>query len=121
MDVIHRFRDYPSKFIYSVSVLGLCLLCFIQRAELLVGLFSLVLFLVFCDDFHLQGRLRSICCKKGWFVASAGVVILSSTCATNFSLWAISGSCDGTVSTVCSVDILAYFGGKSKGRRKLAP
>ena len=117
--------DYPSKFIYSVSVLGLCLLCFYstKNPELLVGfIFVGVVFWFFATIFIYRAALGLFAVKEGWFVASAGVVILSSTCAALTFLYGQSPALVIVLlCTVCSVDILAYFGGKSKGRRKLAP
>ena len=82
-----------------------------------------MLFFGFLRRFSFTGAaLGLFAVKEGWFVASAGVVILSSTCAALTFLYGQSPALVIVLlSTVCSVDTLAYFGGKSKGRRKLAP
>ena len=120
-------RDYLSKLIYSTLVLALCVLCFysaksseLLSAFVLMGVvfwfFVTILIYRAAEDpglFRIEG---------GWFFACAGVVILSSTCASLIYLYEQSSALlIVLLSTVCSVDTFAYFGGKSKGRRKFVP
>ena len=120
-------RDFWSKLIYSTLVLGLCVLCFYfaKSPELLTTfIFIGVIFWLFAMIFihraaEEPGLSRTV---GGWFFASAGVVILSCTCASVIYLYEQSSALLLVLlSTVCSVDTLAYFGGKSKGRRKFVP
>ena len=119
--------DYLSKLIYSALVVGLCVLCFysaenpeLQIVFILIG----VVFWFFAAVLIYRAAKGSpfFCVKGGWFFAASGVVILSSTCASLIYLYEQSPALVIVLlSTVCSVDILAYFGGKSKGRRKFVP
>ena len=117
-------RDYLSKIIYSVLVLGLCVFCFYsaKSPELLTTfIFIGFVFWFFATIFIYRAAegLSLFCTEGGWFFACAGVVILSCTCASLIYLYEQSSALlIVLLSTVCSVDTLAYFGGKSKGRRK---
>ena len=116
-----------SKLIYSTSVLGLCVLCFYSARgpELLIAFILIgLVFWFFAMIFIYRAALGlSLFGAKGeWFFACTGVVILSSACAALIFLYGQSPILVIVLlGTVCSVDILAYFGGKLKGHRKFAP
>ena len=119
--------DYLSKIIYSALVLCLCVLCFYSHTSpglLIAFILTGVVFWFFTTIFIYRAAQGPSLFSTvgGWFFACVGFVILSSTCASLIYLYEQSTALVIVLlSTVCSVDILAYFGGKSKGRRKFVP